>query len=427
MLNKTCVFVIVSVILFFVGCDNKNLEINNKKKVDVKKIELWHYNKEEADFLKKNFEKKFDNYNVELNIIQNTDKVYQTKVQQLISSGSKDVPDVIAIEMSYLKKFVNIKNGLEDLNKEPYNSEKFISDMYNYTIELGKDSNGYLRAVTPKSLAITLGYRKNLTDKYLETKKEEDIDEMMSSFENIIETGNKLSDDVILFSNPKDLYLLYSGGRENPWVKDNKLIVDSKMVELVKLVKKLKENNLITNTYNWEQSFENEKCMFFALPVDRIKFLSDEENIKDNEDWGITQSIYPYSINGNWFGILKNSKNKENAWKFIDYVSSDNKLMESSSKKFNEMGNSKKKGIEFTNNENLVNKTFNKNIYSLWDEESKNINPELYSLNDELISLEFNNILIDFVGADSILKTENDVIEQFKINISNMFEDIIVE
>ncbi|NLD50632.1 MAG: extracellular solute-binding protein [Clostridiaceae bacterium] len=114
---------------------------------------FWHFNKDEGPLLAKAFEDKYPGVKINVQITADSDMAYQNKVTAALRAG-KGMPDLYAVESAYVKRFVNMPGGFEDLSAAPYNAEELTSKMISYTIDIGRSDDGKIRGFLIRELLV---------------------------------------------------------------------------------------------------------------------------------------------------------------------------------------------------------------------------------------------------------------------------------
>ncbi len=181
---------------------------------------------------------------------------YQEKLDAiLLDPDNEDYPDMILLEVGYVKKYVE-SDYLVDLASIGI-TDADTANQYAYNLELGTDSTGTLKAsfwqATPGSLQI----RADLAETYLGTTDADELNEMFSSWESILEIAaqvNEASNGMVkLFSGYDDLkYIFLNGARSVGWYDDNDVLqMDEGMYEYLELSKTMYEEGLTFNDSMW--------------------------------------------------------------------------------------------------------------------------------------------------------------------------------
>lgn len=174
--------------------EDRGIPASGKKPEDFTgTLTLGHFNNEEAIELAKAFKARYPNVEVYLQVTADINGAYQLELSDLLKSG-EDAPDISAFEYSFVKKFVNFDNAFEDLSSAPYYAEELKLKLAPYTVDIGRDDDGRIRALSHVAYVGTIGYKRDMAKKYLRTDDPEKIGKMLSSAESFIETAKTLKE-----------------------------------------------------------------------------------------------------------------------------------------------------------------------------------------------------------------------------------------
>lgn len=115
-------------------------------------LSFWYFNKDEAPNIVKAFNNAYPNINVNLSVIPDKNQYYQNKLTFAIRAGA-GVPDVYGVESAFVKRFVDMPDAFADLTGL---SKNYVGSMIPYTINVGTDKNGVLRALSHQAAPIAL-------------------------------------------------------------------------------------------------------------------------------------------------------------------------------------------------------------------------------------------------------------------------------
>lgn len=395
-------------------------------------ITFWHFNKDEAPNLIKAFNERYPNIKVNLQITSDTDLGYQNKVTAAIRARS-GMPDVFVAENAFVKRFVNLPGGFADLSAAPYNAESMLSKMVPYTVDIGRSSDGKIRALSWQACPGGVGYKRDLAKKYLGTDDPKAIADMLTTPEKILDTARKLKEasggKAKLFVGTEDLYKIYAGSRNQAWVENNKLVIDPKMLELVDLSKQLRDEDLEGGirqwTPAWSAAVSDDIHMCYAIPTWGIQWIVavNDQNNQDTGRWGIATPI-PYYEGGTWIGISEQSKNKELAWEMVKFLSTDAGHLRAWAKQTGDFVSNTDIIEELTNDASFVNKTVNQNTYEVYGPMVDKINGNLITQYDDTARKNFQDVLQTYLEG-AINKDE--FVKQFKDIMRANLQDVTVE
>jgi len=291
---------------------------------------MWHFNKDEGPKMVEAFNEKYPNIKVNLSIVPDKDMQFQNKLSAAIKSGV-GVPDIVPLESAFVKRFVNMENAMYDITEDV---RYITSDMYPYTLDVGKNKAGKLMAVSHQAEPMVVGYKRSVAKKYLGTDDSNKISQMLSTPEKILATAKTLktksSGNVALFPSSEELFRFYLGARKTGWVKNNTLVIDNKMLDFMDLSKKLRTNKYDRDFEQWSQEWaesiaSDKSAMCWGIPVWGVPWIlgSNDRKAQNGGRWGLAKPPYNNLWGGTWYGMTKNCTNKSAALTFLRFITSD--------------------------------------------------------------------------------------------------------
>ncbi|SET71205.1 ABC-type glycerol-3-phosphate transport system, substrate-binding protein [Natronincola peptidivorans] len=395
-------------------------------------LTFWHFNNDEGPKLAEAFMAKYPNVTVETQITADTDLAYQNKVTSSIRAGS-GMPDVYAAENAFVKRFVNLPGGFADLSAAPFNAEELVGNNIPYTVDIGRDNNGNIKALSWQACPGGIGYKRDLALEYLGTDDPAEITAMLATPESIIETARTLKEasngQVKLFVGTEDLYKVYVGSRSVPWVQDNKFTIDPKMMEFLDIAKILRDEGLEGGirqwTPTWSAAVADDEHMAYAIPTWGIQWIvavNDEENA-DAGRWGIATPI-PFYEGGTWVGVSEQSQNKELAWEFVKFLATDADHLRDWAKATGDFVSHLDIIDELMSDNSFVNPTVNQNTYQVYG-------PMVYEIDGNLITQYDDQIRVAFLDVLQTYLAGNIDKDQFLVNLKEQVQadipDLIIE
>lgn len=315
---------------------------NGEKDDDVLKV--WSF----TDELKKpikHFEEK-NGVKVELTIVPIAD--YPTKLKPVLESGV-GAPDVFTGEIAFLKQWTD-RNYWENLSEEPYNADEWEEDYVDYVFDLGKDSEGNVKALSWQTTPGGIFYRRSIANEVLGTEDPDKIGEMMSSWDGVFEVGEKMKEKGYrLFPDEGAIRWFSKGEEPEPWVNENnELVMTDAKLNYFDHAKKLREQEYTAFAAEWSPSWiesmngpisigndgeeskeggEKTEVFSYALPTWGLHSVL-KINAEDTAgDWAVTNGPAPYFWGGTWLGIYSGSDKKDLAWEFVKMMTHEEEFL----------------------------------------------------------------------------------------------------
>ncbi|MBS6559724.1 MAG: carbohydrate ABC transporter substrate-binding protein [Clostridiales bacterium] len=270
---------------------------------------------------------------------------YLTKIQSAMR-GKATEPDIIVAEPQMLDTMFEA-GYLEDLNQEPYNAQQFKDNMVDYVWQAGQDENGVQRAISYQITPTGIYYRRDIAKKVFGTEDPEEIGKLFTDYNTILKTGETLKEaGYRIFAS--DTEMAYFSG-DSAWVQDGKLNIDQDRKDYMDLCVSLYQNDMTAYVDSWSTTWY--QAMSGGIPIiDSSTSVWDEDAMKEAAKSGETTEVFAFGLpswgvltmrdhvgelSGKWgicsgpsygfsggtfLGINALSKNKETAWDFIKFV-----------------------------------------------------------------------------------------------------------
>lgn len=249
------------------------------------------------------------------------DEAYQQAV--LAAAGTQKCPDVIVMDSSFVKRFVD-SDLLYDLSElKPY-----ADDLRSYanTIETGTDGKtGEIRAYSYQNTPGAVFYRRSLAREYFGTDDPSEIQKLMSDWEKFTEMAEtvkmKSGGKSYMLSSVDEFCTPFFNNRLSPWVVKNKLTIDPMIDQLMELALAFGKNDYTAKANQWEDGWFGAmsdslkdaagnpiKVFAYFLPTWGLRYvLAPNAGDATKGDWACVPGPMPYSSGGTWLGVMKNA------------------------------------------------------------------------------------------------------------------------
>lgn len=218
-----------------------------------KTLQVWTFTTDMKKIINdyyKPMHKKLD-YKVKITVVPFEN--FQTKLDPVL--GTKNGPDLIALDASFVKKYVN-SGKMADLSQ--VGIAKAAANTTEYVKEVGQDESGKQVALSWQATPGAYYYRASLAKKYLGVNTPEEMQAKINNEADFTKTAQELNQKsggkVFMTSSISDLFEPMIGARKTPWVVDGKLKIDSSMDKLMDMSKEFVSGKLTQDTA--EQSSE---------------------------------------------------------------------------------------------------------------------------------------------------------------------------
>ncbi|MDN6161979.1 MAG: ABC transporter substrate-binding protein [Atopostipes sp.] len=384
---------------------------------------------------------------VELQIIPTED--YRQTLQPQLESGD-GAPDVFVGEIVYLQQWLDA-GYWENLSEDPYNVDEWEEDYVDYVYDLGKDSDGNVRALSWQTTPGGIYYRRSIANEVLGTDDPDEVGEMMSTMDKMFDVAEKLKEEgYALFPDEGSVSKFTSfgtgGSDPQPWVnEDNELMMTESRLDYFDYAKKLRDeeytalapawspswyealNGPITYNMGWDELDEEEEgsgeieVFGVALPTWALDAVFKQESDENAGDWAVTNGPTPYFEGGSWVGVYEGSEEKDLAFDFVEMMTHDEEFLKDWAEETGDVLSYKPVTDEIKDD---VSDDFlgGQNHYEFFLEEAKNIDSDLVTPYDQQLNDLYGAQVEGYVEGDI---TKEEGIEEFYSEVKNAFPEII--
>jgi len=249
------------------------------------------------------------------------------KYDALFNSG-EDL-DVYFCEADWALKYINDDTKTAPLEQLGFTDDNF-ADIYSYTDEIGKDSNGVRKGVSWQAAAGGFAYRTDLAEQYLGVKTPEEMQAKISDWESFVTTAEDIAEQsggkTALADTLGGMWQVFAATRTTPWVVDNALEVDASCEEFANYAKRLWDCGGVTKNPQWDASWyasgQDDSAMGFFVSTwgfgDAILAqAAGGEGGATYGKWNVCQGPAPYFWGGTWIVVNPATDNAEEAQSFI--------------------------------------------------------------------------------------------------------------
>lgn len=215
--------------------------------------------------------------------------------------------------------------------------------------------------------------------------------------------------------------------REQPWVVDDKLIIDDSMLEFMDMAKTISDNGYDLNVDpwapEWSAAVESDDTFCYVLPTWGYQFVVKPAADKTKGQWGLCQGPVPYVKGGTWLGIYKDSPNKDLAWAFMQYVTCNSEAQQAYAKEYGEYVSLKSadQALAAEDGEEVLG---GQNLYQFYNEQMEKIPADLMTAYDGQLNTFF---LSDTKLYATGEMSKEEAIEQFKKDALNAYPELTVD
>jgi multiple sugar transport system substrate-binding protein len=286
------------------------------------------------------FQGKHPGVTVNYTMIPMTNGEYQTKVKA--AAGTADSPDVVALEAAFVKEWVE-SDLLADLNDLLPLTEELKT--YPAVVQVGTN-DGVARGFSYQATPGAFFYRRSIAKECLGTDDPEEVQALVADLDKFVETAAKIkacgTGDYYTVGTAGELFNPFLANRSQPWIVDDTLVIDPKVVEYVHFAKLMRDEGYESGANQWTEGWfagmndtlkdangTPKKVFSYFLPTWGLPYvLSPNSTPTDGGegtggDWGMANGPMSYQWGGTWVGAMEGSPNSELAKEFVKFVALD--------------------------------------------------------------------------------------------------------
>ncbi|MGI5957796.1 MAG: ABC transporter substrate-binding protein [Massiliimalia sp.] len=295
-------------------------------------VEVWSSLSQEEMNGYKDVYKEMTGKDVKMTIIPGDQ--YETKMQTAFRTGT-NAPDICTFEIKALGRFKDT-GFLADLSE--FGAQEILDNQIPYVADLSMNSKGEISGLSWQSTPGGFWYKKDLAKEYLGTDDPEEVGQIVSSWDSILEAGKsvyeKSGGKVSLLDDTNSARVVLKNNKGVPWVdEDGNLPSDDILTNMFEMEKTLRDNNCDAKIEPWSAAwssamYESDPFIGFTCATWGLHYVikantPEEKKAECENTWGFTPFVMPYQDGGTWYGMYSKSDNKEAAWDFMKTMVAD--------------------------------------------------------------------------------------------------------
>ena len=390
------------------------------------KLVVWSFTDELEGMIKNYFEKdpRFaGKYQIEYSMTP-TDQ-FPSKLDPVLASGN-GCPDVFGLEDAFVRKYV--ESGLLLDLTDVYNEVK--DKLYAYPVEVGT-YNGKVYGMSWQVTPGAVFYNRDVAKKYFGTDDPKEVQKYLANWDKFLETAQMLKDksngNCYIVSTTGDLFKPYAASRKDPWVVNDKLVIDPLMEEYMDMCKTLHDKGFEGRVGQWSEGWyagmkgdfadENgnpKEILCYFLPTWGLHYVLKTNAPDASGKWAMCAGPIGYRWGGTWVGAWAKTKNPEGAKELIKYLASDDTFLKQYALDTGDVISNKKVVAE-------IKDTFSEpylagqNHYAEFASMADNVNGKLTQGTDQAIESLFGEATTAYVNGE---KSKAQALQEFKDQVS---------
>lgn len=388
-------------------------------------LEVWGWTTD-PQYQIEAFEKAYPNVTVNYTMI-GTD--YDTKMQTIVDNRTEG-PDVFYADVKTVKNYIE-SDAWETLTDDPYNID--VSDSEDYTVKLGSDSDGNVKALSYQATPGGFWYKRDLAKKYLGTDDPDEISEMLSTTEGMLDVAEKLKEgsngETHMFASYKDLWQFANYGmRSLAWVDGDKFQMDDYIPEFFDLAKTVRDNGYDAKIDTWSEAWyascADDSVFGYAEPTWGLQYVIQTGAPDSEGNWGLASMPAAYFNGGSYLGIYQESQNKELAAEYVKFVCTNKDFLAQYAKDKGDYTSLKSVNKEIADGGYEESWCAGQNTFKFFSDQMDKINTDIVTKYDDTIgNLMLNNVDLYLNGQ----LDKDAAIAQFKDDVASNYRRLDVE
>lgn len=251
-------------------------------------------------------------------------------------AGGEDV-DLFVLEADWILDYINNDEYTAPLENLGFAKSDF-DGCYDYTVSIGTDNNGVLKAASWQSTPGGYVYRTDLAEEYLGAKTPEEMQEFVKDWDTFTETAATVADKsggkTAMADTLGGMWQVWQYNRSKAWVDaDNKLVIDDFCETYANLAKDYYEKGYVTKEDQWTDGWyaigQDDSTMgyfFCTWCLGAGSMLSNAEGGEGGATFGkynITAGPSGWAWGGSWLALSPKCDNGTIAHDFVNYFTVD--------------------------------------------------------------------------------------------------------
>lgn len=388
-------------------------------------LEVWGWTTD-PQYQIEAFEKAYPNVTVNYTMI-GTD--YDTKMQTIVDNRTEG-PDVFYADVKTVKNYIE-SDAWETLTDDPYNID--VSDSEDYTVKLGSDSDGNVKALSYQATPGGFWYKRDLAKKYLGTDDPDEISEMLSTTDGMLDVAEKLKEgsngETHMFASYKDLWQFANYGmRSLAWVDGDKFQMDDYIPEFFDLAKTVRDNGYDAKIDTWSEAWyascADDSVFGYAEPTWGLQYVIQTGAPDSEGNWGLASMPAAYFNGGSYLGIYQESQNKELAAEYVKFVCTNKDFLTQYANDKGDYTSLKSVNKEIADSGYEESWCAGQNTFKFFSDQMDKINTDIVTKYDDTIgNLMLNNVDLYLNGQ----LDKDAAIAQFKDDVASNYRRLDVE
>lgn len=316
---------VVALMISVSGCPGKS-----------KGLEVWSFTDEVGGLVENYYKKAFPDVEVVYSFTPT--EQFPSKLDPVLASGN-GAPDVFALESAFVRKYVESGLLLDLTDIYTRNRDKLLQ----YPVDVGT-YEGKVYGMSWQACPGAFFYRRSIAQKYLGTSEPSAVQAYFTDLNKFLDTARVLQQrsngSCVVVSSLGDLQFPFYSARAQPWVVNNRLVVDPVLDQYLEISKTLHDNRWEGRVGQWSEGWfagmkgelkdESGKAVEvfgYFLPTWGLHYVLKTNAEGTAGDWAMIPGPVPYRWGGTWLGAWKGTKNPDGAKQMIEYLTTNDDFL----------------------------------------------------------------------------------------------------
>ena len=349
-------------------------------------------------------------------------------------AGDEDA-DILILEADWILGYLNDEYTVPlsslGIDKSAY------SEAYPYTVAIGTDENGILRGASWQAAAGGYVYRTDLAEQYLGVTSPDQMQEKIGDWDKFQEAAKTVSEAsggmTAMTATLGGMWQVYQANRTQPWVKDNKLVLDN-AENFLDIAKTFRDNKYETGVTQWSDAWfavgQDDSTMGYFFSTWCLAKGAQLEQAEGGEG-GATYGKYNicvgpsnYFWGGSWLAPSAKCDNKTMAADFINFFTTNKDSMQKYAEQSGDFVNNKaamQAIVDAGTNQNAL--LGGQDQFAVLIDAAAGINMDgLITAYDSAIKDSFNNAVTKYVDGE--YATKEDALNGFQDDVATKYPDL---
>jgi len=257
-----------------------------------------------------------------------------TQYATYLNSG--DDVDLFVAEAGWILNYINDDSMSAPLSDLGITADDY-KDAYQYTVEIGTDNNGVLKAASWQAAAGGYAYNTKLAEQYLGVTSADDMQAKIADWDKFAATAEELKTasegKVTMAATIGGLWQAFSTAKNAAWVKGTTIQTDVAK-EFTDMIKGYVDNGYVNpNVEQWTPDWTNvglqgETLGYFYSTWCLGEGAQLEQNGGTDGNWNIVVGPQEFFWGGSWLCVSPNCNTATEASKFVKAFTTDASIME---------------------------------------------------------------------------------------------------